>query len=145
MADTDRMPPAQTLALVECMIATAQIDGVQPRELTLLRSFYETQWESGMPSFELVLATAGREAGLLASVKGDAPFADQLVMMCLVTGYADGKLTEAERLHVLDIARQLGVGEAQFGQLHQQVKDSLIGSLAHLPDAESVAALAKNL
>ncbi len=145
MIDTDRMAPAQTLALVETMLATAQIDGVQPRELTLLRSFYETQWEAGMPSFELVLANAGRDAGLLAAVKGDAQFVEQLVMMCLVTGYADGRLTEAERLHALGIAGQLGVGQAQFELLHQQVKDSLIGSLAHLPDAESVAALAKTL
>jgi hypothetical protein len=37
------------------------------------------------------------------------------------------------------------MGADRLAELHQQVKDSLIGSLAHLPDPESVAALARTL
>ena len=145
MADTAPLPSSQVIALVECMLSTAQIDGVQPKELTLLRGFYEAQSLPGMPTFDEVVANAGKDPALLGSVRSDAAFVEQLVMMCLVTGYADGRLSEAERQHALAIAKQLGVDDARFAELQTEVKDSLIGTLAHLPDPESVAALAKTM
>jgi tellurite resistance protein len=142
---TDPMPRAQLLALVECMLSTAQVDGVQPQEVALIRRFYDEQKSTGMPGFDAVVAAAGNDKSLLASVVGDADFAEQLVLMCLMTGYADGSLSEAERSHVQGFAKQLGVSDELLAQLHLQVKDSLIASLAHLPEPESVAALAKTL
>ena len=133
----------QLTALVQGMLSTARIDGLHPKEELLIRAFYDAQFEAGMPDYDAVAAGAG--APLPAAVAGDAGFAEQLVLMCLMAGYADGRLSDAERNHVAVIAQQAGVGEVELAELQLQVKDSLIGSLAHLPDSESVAALAKTL
>ncbi len=131
---------AQLTALVQSMLSTARVDDLHPNEETLIRKFYGEQMLPGMPAFE---ALAGATAAALPS--DDAAFADQLVLMCLMAGYADGHLSDAERSHVAALAQQVGVAGERLAELHQQVKDSLLGSLAHLPDAESVAALAKEL
>jgi hypothetical protein len=141
----DSMTSLQVLVLVDSMLSTAQIDGVHPKEVDLIRTFYNEQRQPDMPDFEAVMGAAGKDPSRIANLDRDAGFAEQLVLMCLMTGYADGKLSDAERAHVLDLAKPLGVAEAKFEELLLQVKDSLIASLAHLPDAESVAALAKTL
>lgn len=131
---------AQITALVQGMLSTARVDGLHPKEEALIRAFYDEQRLAGMPAFEAIPA-----GGSLAGLGSDAAFADQLVLMCLMAGYADGHLTDAERNHVTALAQQVGVTGDRLAGLLQQVKDSLLGSLAHLPDAESVAALAKEL
>ena len=138
------MPRAQVIALVECMLSTARVDGVHPQEVALIAKFYEEQRRPDMPAFD-DLAAAGMDAGLLSTLGLDSEFAEQLVLMCLMTGYADGQLSDAERKHVLGLAQQAGVATERVDELLLQVKDSLIASLAHLPDAKSVAALAKTL
>lgn len=134
---------AQLAALVQGMLSTARIDGLHPQEESLIRSFYEAQREGTMPAYAVLAAAPGD--ALPATLAGDADFADQLVLMCLMAGYADGRLSQGEHDHVAAMAGQLGMGADRLAELHQQVKDSLIGSLAHLPDPESVAALAKTL
>ena len=143
--DNDTLTQAQVTALVANMLAVAHIDGVQPAEEALIRKFYSESAAAGMPAFDLVGHTHAQAAQLLAAAGGGADFAEQLVLMCFMTGYADGHLSDGERQFVLDVARQAGVAEARASELLQQVKDTLIGSLAHLPDAESVAALSKSL
>ena len=133
----------QLMALVESMLSTARVDGVHPKEEALIRAFYEEQRLAGMPTYDKV--AAAEKGSKLESLSGDVGFAEQLVLMCLMAGYADGKFSEAERSHVAQLAGRLSVSPARLAELHLQVKDSLIGSLARLPDAESVAALAKTL
>lgn len=145
MADTELFPPAQVVALIECMLATARVDGLQPQEVDLLRGFHATQQQPGLPAFEQILNAPGPEQAPIDAVRAAPGFADEVVRMCLVTGYADGKLSAAERQHVHTIASALGVSSERFAELHVQVQDALLGSLSHLPDAESVAALAKEL
>lgn len=142
---SDPLSAAQLVALVEGMLSTARIDGLQPKEEALIRGFYDEQRLDGMPAYDAVAATAGQAAGDASRLGADAAFAEQFVLMCLMTGYADGRLSEAELQHVRDLARRVGVGDGQVDELRLQVKDALIGSLAHLPDPESVAALAKSL
>jgi hypothetical protein len=134
---------SQLAALVECMLSTARVDGVHPQEEALIRSFYEEQRQAGMPAYEAVAAAGG--SSQLKALSGDIAFSEQLVLMCLMAGYADGRLTEGERSHVAALASQLAISPSRLAELHVQVKDSLIGSLAHLPEPESVAALAKSL
>ncbi len=133
----------QVAALVACMMATAKIDGLQPKEKALIESFYVESQMPGLPTFEsLAIADA---TALLAAVRGDAAFSEQLVLMCLMTGYADGALSANERAYVVSTSKVLNVSAPRFEELLLQVKDSLIGSLAHLPVSESVAALVKEL
>ncbi|HEX5682508.1 MAG TPA: hypothetical protein VFY73_00625 [Ideonella sp.] len=141
----DTMTPAQVTALVAAMLAVAHVDGVQPAEEQLIRTFYEESATAGMPAFDQVGHTHAQANQLLAAAGGGADFAEQLVLMCFMTAYADGHMSDGERALVLDLAKQSGVAEARAAELLQQVKDTLIGSLAHLPDAESVAALSKTL
>ena len=142
---TNSLTQPQLMALVDCMLSTARIDDVHPQEVALIRTFYEEQRKPDMPTFDAVAAAAGKDTAQLAGLGSDTAFAEQLVLMCLMTGYADGRLSDAEKQHVLGRAQQLGISAARVGELLIQVKDSLIASLAHLPDSESVAALAKTL
>ena len=141
----DMMTPAQVTALVAGMLAVAHVDGVQPAEEQLIRTFYEQSATPGMPKFDQVGHTHAQVNQLLAAAGGGADFAEQLVLMCFMTAYADGHMSDGERALVLNLAKQAGVADTRADELLQQVKDSLIGSLAHLPDAESVAALSKTL
>jgi len=133
------------VALAVCMLSTAQVDGVRPEEIALIRSFYEGSAKEGIPSFDSLAETGAGAIALLGRLAIDVPFAERLVLMCLMTGYADGRLSPAEHSHVSTLAAQVGVPETRVAELLVTVKDSLIESLAHLPDSESVAALAKTL
>jgi uncharacterized tellurite resistance protein B-like protein len=142
---SDSMTKDQALALVTCMLAIAHVDGVRPEELALIRRFHEESSDLGLPAFDALVAAPADPLPLLSALKVDAAFAEQLVSMCIMTGYADGDFSEAERVRVGALAARVGIEGDAFAALHQSVKDSLIGSLAHLPDAASVAALVKPL
>ena len=141
----ETMTPAQVQALAAAMLSVAHVDGVQPAEVQLIRKFYDESATPGMPGFDQIGHTHAQANQLLAAAGGGADFAEQLVLMCFMTAYADGHMSDGERALVLDIAKQAGVAEARANGLLQQVKDTLIGALAHLPDPESVAALSKTL
>jgi hypothetical protein len=141
----DAMSKDQVMALVACTLSTAQIDGLHPQEVALVRRFYDESGVAGMPPFAQVEGLAGSADALLKKAGGDTGFAEQLVLMCFATGYADGTLSDAERAHVAKLAASAGVTPARTAELLEQVKDSLIGALSHLPDAQSVAQLAKDL
>lgn len=141
----DNLTPAQVKALVASMLAVAHVDGIHPEELALIRTFYEGSATTGAPAFDTLIDSHGEAATLLAAAGGGADFAEQLVLMCLMAGYADGHLSAGERSLVDQLAQGAGVPPAKVEELLQQVKDTLIGSLAHLPDAQSVADLAKTL
>ncbi len=141
----DTMTREQALALVTCMLSTAHVDGIHPQELALIRRFHEDSSDLKLPDFDGLVAAPGDPLPLLAGLGGDAGFAEQLVLLCIMTGYADGDFSETERTHVAALAAKVGIDAARFAELHQGVKDSLIQSLSHLPDAASVAALVKTL
>lgn len=136
---------AQIEALTACMLSTSNVDGVHPAETELIKQFYEASRDAGMPSFADVGQLHVKAMSLLQRIPADPGFNVTLVSMCLMTGYADGTLSEAERAHVQGFARSVGVSGEDFDGILQTVRDSLLGSLAHLPDAESVATLAKEL
>jgi hypothetical protein len=135
----------QTRALTACMLAVSNVDGVHPAETALIQQFYEGSRGAGMPAFADLQQSYANAMSMLQQLPANDDFNDALVSMCLMTGYADGTLSDGERDTVLGFARSVGVGAPRFDELLQQVRDSLLGSLASLPDAESVAALAKEL
>lgn len=141
----DTMTREQALALIGCMLSTAHVDGMHPQELALIRRFHDESSDLGLPPFDSLVAAPADAAAQLAGVGADPAFAEQLVMLSIMTGYADGDFSEAERTHVAGLAARIGIDAERFAQLHQGVKDSLIQSLSHLPDAASVAALVKTL
>jgi len=82
----------------------------------------------------------------IATLQGSsAEFADTVVLMCLMTAYADGNLSPAERSHIQAIATTLGLDAAHFEAHLAQVRDELVGAISSLPDAGSVAVVVKEL
>ena len=137
---------AQIILLTKAMLSVALIDGLAPAEAALIGQFYETSRSADMPSTAALLASPDARQFDVAELAGSAPeLADTVVLMCLMTAYADGRLSDAERAQVQAIASEIGVDDARFDTLLAQVRDELIGALSHLPDAGSVAVVVKEL
>jgi uncharacterized membrane protein YebE (DUF533 family) len=145
MNDQD-LSPAQVVQLTRAMLSVALVDGIHPAEAALIGQFYESSRSADMPTTPAVLAQPDAEnfdATQLAGVP--AAFADTVVLMCLMTAYADGQLSTAERAHVQTLASAMGVDAARFEVHLSQVRDELVGALSHLPDATSVAVVVHEL
>lgn len=136
---------AQTLIMTGCMLAVAHVDGVQAAESSLIESFYASGWDSTLPQFKDLSDFHKQAPGLLPAYAEHADFPESLVWMCLATGYADGTLSASELELVQSFSKSLGMTESTFNGVLQEVRDSLMGAFSHLPDAGSVAALAKEL
>lgn len=135
---------AQVTQLTRAMLSIARIDSIQPAEAALIGQFYESSRTSDMPTTAAVLSdTSAFDAEALAG--SPASVAETVVLMCLMTGYADGHLSAAERAAVTSMADALEVSPARFEELLGQVRDELIGALSHLPDAGSVATVVREL
>ncbi|MEO6277599.1 TerB family tellurite resistance protein [Roseateles sp.] len=135
----------QVHALTAAMLAVSHVDGVHPSETQLIQTFYEGSREGDMPAFADVQDSHARAEERLKQLPFDTEFADALVASCLMVGYADGDLTDNEMATARGLASAYGVSTEQFDRELQVVRDALLGSLASLPDAASVAALAKEL
>jgi uncharacterized tellurite resistance protein B-like protein len=143
-SNEQKMSPDQVMALAACMLSVAHVDGVHPAEEALIARFYQDNGTPGMPALSEVGAKH-EEAGFLEGLASDVAFAEQLVHLCLITGYADGRLSDEELAHVTRLAARVGVAASQVQALRTEVKDMLVASLSHLPVAESVADVAKTL
>jgi uncharacterized tellurite resistance protein B-like protein len=146
-AMTDRdLSPEQVVQLTQAMLSVAAMDGIQPAEAALIGRFYEASRNPAMPPVEAMIAGSAASRFEPASLAGSpADFADTVVLMCLMTAYADGHISPAERSHVLAIATAMGMAETRLQAHLAQVQDDLVGALAHLPDTGSVAAVMREL
>ncbi len=140
------LSPAQVTQLTKAMLSVALVDGIHPAEAALIGQFYESSRSADMPTTSSVMASPEAQPFDAAALAGSpADFADTVLLMCLMTAYADGHLSPAERDHVQAIATKLGVDAARFEAHLAQVRDELVGAISHLPDAGSVAAVVKEL
>lgn len=138
------MSTEQMQALVAAMLSVARIDGVHPAEEALIASFH--QEHAGSPASDLsALLPLVEGEQPLASLGADRDFAETLVRMCVMTGYADGHLSEPEWAHTQLLAKRIQVTTERAQEIRTEVKDLLVAALSHLPDAESVANVAKTL
>ena len=137
---------SQVIALTKAMLAVAAVDGIHPAETALIGQFYEGARSADMPGTAALLASPETSVFDVAELAGGPDeFADTAVLMCLMAAYADGNLSSTERSLVQSIATALKMDENRFESLLAQVRDELVGALAHLPDAESVAVVVKEL
>lgn len=130
----------QVVQLTHSMLSVAMVDGLNQAETELIRAFYESARGEGMPVTDDMmesLATAPMNVNELAGCSPD--FADTVVLMSIMTSYADGILSEAERNQIKSIASALGMHDEQLATHLAHVQNDLIGALSHLPDSESVA------
>lgn len=134
----------QVIQLTQAMLSVALVDGMHPAEAALIGQFYESSRQADMPTTAAMLS--GAHVFDTSAMAGCPPeVADTVVLMCLMTGYADGSLSADERALVQSYAAALGVDAARFEALLGQVRDELIGAISHLPDAESVANVVREL
>ncbi|MES2356472.1 MAG: hypothetical protein V4568_19135 [Pseudomonadota bacterium] len=130
----------QIMQLTRAMLSVAVIDGLHPAETALIRQFYESGRNEDMPTADSIIGDDATRNFNVSDLAGSAPdFADTMVLMCLMTGYADGNLSDAEHKHIQSIGHAMGVSETQFNTHLARVQDELIGALSHLPDSGSVA------
>ena len=62
-----------------------------------------------------------------------------------MVAYADGELSAAERAAVSKVAGNLGLAADRVEHILAQIKDFMLSHLSGLPDAGSVAVVAKEL
>lgn len=140
------LSPAQVIQLTKAMLSVATVDGIHPAEAALIGQFYETSRRADMPSTANLLASSELEQFEVAALAGSSDeFAETLILMCLMTAYADGHLSVAERDQVQAMASAAGLESSRFDALLAQVRDQLVGALSGLPDAGSVAVVVKEL
>lgn len=138
------LSPLEALQLAKAMVAVARVDGFNPAEEVLIRQFYESTRTDSMPTTNEFIktssATSASDEDLASALKGCSPaFAETLVMMCFMAGYADGRMSDGELQLITKIANAAGIDGDTLVACQAQVQDALLGSLAHLPDSGSVA------
>jgi hypothetical protein len=93
----------------------ANIDGVDPKEMTLLESFLK---EAGQPELAKKLPNSTFHVSELAAL--ETTFLKRTFLKaCLVMIRRDGKITQAEKLLVMQLALNLGL-EDEFDALDQE-------------------------
>ena len=133
----------QTMVLASFMLAVSRVDGEHEAEKQLIAAYYQDNREEGMPGLEEVAQHVGL-SDLTAVALKEPGFAEEVVRMCIMTGLADGSLSEAEWEHIRQVAVYVGVvAPGRLEAIRQEVKDLFIASLANLPVIESAAEIAK--
>lgn len=121
------------------MLAVARAHGITPAELELIRAFW-TQADG-----QLGVLDESTTAAFSPELFGEEAHKLLLLDMCLACAFADGKFSGEEKAVIAGFAAKLGVSEQALSERTAEVRASFLGALSHLPDASSVAALAKNL
>ena len=131
--------PEQIKAACAAMLEVARADGITPSEAELIGEF----WASGgslLGKFDSRLNEV-----FSAELFPNAAQQTMVIDLCLACAFADGRYGDNEKQVIGRIAAQLGFSNDALGVRVAEVRAQFLGSLAHLPDPQSVAALAKDL
>ncbi len=140
------LTPAQVIAATRLMLHIAHIDGARTaEEVALIRQFYDACRTATADFLAFETLDGQGAANVTASDFPDAGQRDMIVALCVMVAYADGELSAAESAAVGNAARSLGLTDERVEQIIALVKDHMLAQLARLPDAASVAVVAKEL
>lgn len=142
----EMMTQSAVVAASIAMLKIAHTDGVHQAEVDLIRSFY-TGCANGAdwPSFDNILQQSSKDVQIDAAAFNSGEEREGTVALCMMTAYADGSFSDAEAAAVRAIAGALGVTQDRLDAILALVKDDMLAHLSHLPDAGSVAQVAKEL
>jgi uncharacterized tellurite resistance protein B-like protein len=132
------------IAATKIMLKVAATDGVHPAEIALIEGFYNSGAIADGTSFASVAQAAADVSLTPASFSNDQE-REMVVALSVMTGFADGAYSEKEHAVVRDIAVNLGVTSSRLDEIIETIKDHMLAQLSHLPDAVSVAVVAKEL
>lgn len=140
---------AQVVAATRLVLHIARVDDAgTAEEVALLRQFYDACRAAGtgadFPAFDTIKDGQGSD---VISVRDfpDPGHRDMVIALCLMVAYADGELSASERAAVSKAANDLGLAADHVERILAQIKDFMLAHLSGLPDASSVAAVAKEL
>lgn len=137
------------IASCKTMLKVAHVDGVHPAEIALIRQFYDScvSSESGAdwPVFDVLLQQSGEPFHVNAQAFSGIPEREMVVALGIMTGFADGVLSDAEQAAIKSIAADLEISSNRVDAINSAVKDHMLAQLSHLPDAGSVAKVAREL
>jgi len=136
----------QTVAATQLLLRVAQVDGAcAAEEVALIRTFYDACRNNAddWPAFASLQSETQNinPAGAFT----EAGQRDLVVATCLLVAYADGALIADELAAVHAVAAEIGMANTRVEELLALVKDTMLAQLARLPDAGSVAAVAREL
>ncbi len=142
----DPMSKDAVIAATKTMLKVAATDDVHPAEIALIQGFYNGSVEgAGWPSFDSLQQQAAGDFHVDAKAFSSDQERETIVALSIMTGFADGAFSDAEQAVVRSIADDLGVAQSRFDEINATVKDHMLAQLSHLPDAGSVAKVAKEL
>src|SRR5262245_2596541 len=130
-------------AIARGLFEVARADGVHERETALIASFWiETGGEhAGLADLERRGPIGGAE---LAAALGTDEERQLFLKTALLLAWADGKVTPAENKVVTAFAGALGLSD-RLETLETQVKEYLLGHVAHLHNTDAAVAVARRL
>lgn len=131
---------AQIKSACLAMLEVAHAGGeLHPAELSLIRSFWESA-EPALPAFD-----ANNTEAFSPALFTEQSHKLLLLDLCVACAFADGNYSSEEKQVTASVAEQLGLSAQVLAERTADVRASFLGSLSHLPDAQSVAALAQHL
>jgi len=136
----------QSLAATRLLLRIAHVDGARTaEEVALIRWFHDSGRGSSVdwPAFDTLQATG--QGDYLAETFSESGQRDLVLATCLMVAYADGALTAEELAAVRGVAEEIGTPTGRVDELLALVKDYMLAQLARLPDAGSVAVVAREL
>ena len=134
----------QVKALTRAMFAVARADGVHDREMSMIRSFYESCARSGDPRFEDVLRDEF-EPEKCRELFDRPDTAKMFVKTLILLAYADGNFAGVEDKMIRGYAERLGLSGEDVDHLVEATKEFLLGSLAHIQNTDALQDVAKDL
>lgn len=132
------------ISATKIMLKVAATDGVHPAEIALIESFYNSGAIADGSSFASV-AQASADFSVTHDSFSNDQEREMAVALSVMTGYADGSYSEKEHAVVRDITVNLGITMSRLDEIIETIKDHMLAQLSHLPDAASVAVVAKEL
>jgi tellurite resistance protein len=135
----------QAEAIARGLFAVAKADGsVHEREATLIAEFFTST--SDLASDLGALERSPKiEGASLALMLPTAELRRLFLKTAMLLAYTDGTYGLAESKLISEYAKSLEVGDADIRLLETQVKEFLLGQLAHLQNTAATVEVAKEL
>jgi hypothetical protein len=137
----------QAEAFARGLYAVALVDGVHERELALISDFYRAAVSEGAPvSSAASLERSGPlgPSDLAQHLVGE-PIRALFVRAAYLLAWADGKVTDDERVTIAEYAAALGLPDDKRRAAEDAVKDFLVRPLAGLANVAAASAVVKKL
>lgn len=133
----------QAEAIARGLFAIAHADGVHEREMALVASFWS---ETG--GSDRALSELSRRDTITSEELGAVLSTPELrrvfLKTALLLAFADGQVSSKESTLVRGYAKDLGL-DAELSTLEEQVKEYLLGQLAHIHNTAALVEIAKKL